>query len=135
MAEEFPDVSEWLKSQTDTFETKRRYLIFKDLVHKPSGQWVKEGFRYFDNSTDVNALVEAFDNDDVEAIMNLTFAADENGSPDTSGILIDLAYMKDGSFLAAQPQQYIDYRPVGLRAPKYLTIPAGFNPRELDQAF
>lgn len=110
----------WLKAQADTFTTKKRLLVFTDIIHTPSGSKVIEGYRYF--TSDIESLLAAFDADDLAAIAALPYALDYEGEADTSGVCILLAYTSDGAFLAAQPQQYIDYVPTLLREPKYLTI-------------
>lgn len=115
------DLSDWLKGQAD-FETKKRLLVFTDLIHKPTGEKVIEGFRYF--HVDADELVAAFDADDLAAISALEYAIDDEGDVDTSSVCLQLAYTPSGAFVAAQPQIYIDYVPTLVRAPKYLTIGA-----------
>ncbi len=129
---EIIDLTKWLKAQTDKFETKKRLLLFTDIIHTPSGEKVKEGFRYF--HADADELLAAFDADDVEAITRLPYALDAEGEIDTSGLCLKLAYTPGSAFLAAQPQQYQEYVPTDLREPKYLTIPAGFDITALDQS-
>lgn len=128
------DLSKWLKAQTETFETKKKLLVFTDLIHKPTGAKVKEGFRYF--HADPAELVAAFDADDLETIAALEYAIDDEGEVDTSGVCLKVAYTKGGEFFAAQPEQYIDYVPTNLREPKYLTIPAALKSSftEVDQS-
>lgn len=113
-------LSDWLKAQTDTFETKKRLLVFTDIIHKPTGEKVVEGFRYF--TADIDQLVAAFDADDVDAIRALPYAVDDQGDVDTSGVCLLVAYTPSGAFLAAQPQVYVDYVPTLVREPKYLTV-------------
>ena len=128
---EITDITKWLKSQTDTFETKKRLLLFTDIIHKPSGEKVKEGFRYF--FADADTVAAAFDAADIAAIASLPYAIDNEGEVDTSAVCLKIAYTKGGAFLAAQPQEYQEYVPTDLREPKYLTIPAGFDIASLDQ--
>jgi hypothetical protein len=120
-------LTDWLKAQTDTFETKKRMLVFTDLIHKPTGEKVVEGFRYF--HTGIDELVAAFDADDIAAIRDLEYAIDDDGDVDTSGVCLLVAYTPSGAFLAAQPQEYRDYVPTLVREPKYLTV--GSDAREL----
>jgi hypothetical protein len=124
---DYLDLTDWLKAQTDTFETKKRMLVFTDLIHKPTGEKVIEGFRYFHSGID--ELVAAFDADDVDAIRDLEYAFDDDGDVDTSAVCLQLAYTASGAFLAAQPQEYRDYVPTLVGAAKYLTV--GPNAREL----
>jgi len=113
------ELSDWLKNQTETFETKKRLLVFTDLIHKPTGEKVVEGFRYF--ATDIDTLTAAFDADDLDSIAGLEYALDEDGDADTSAVCLLVAYTPSGAFLAAQPQAFIDYVPTVVREPKYLT--------------
>ena len=83
-------LTDWLKAQTDTFETKKRMLVFTDLIHKPTGEKVVEGFRYF--HAGIDELVAAFDADDVAAIRDLEYAIDEDGDVDTSAVCLLVAY-------------------------------------------
>ena len=115
---EIVDITDWLKGQTDTFETKKK-LLFTSVIHTASGEKVVEGFRYFTN--DVDELLAAFDAGDLAAIEALDFAVDEDGDPDTTSVALLLAYTKSGAFFAAQPQEYQDYVPTALREPKYFT--------------
>ena len=115
---EIVDFTDWLKGQTDTFETKKK-LFFTSVIHTASGEKVVEGFRYFTN--DVDELLAAFDAGDLAAIEALDFAVDEDGDPDTTSVALLLAYTKSGAFFAAQPQEYQDYVPTALREPKYFT--------------
>ena len=112
------ELSDWLKSQSD-FTTKKRLVVFTDVIHTPSGEKVIEGFRYFRNTID--EVLAAFETGDATALQALEYALDEDGDPDTTSVAILLAYTKSGAFLAAQPQEYRDYEPVLVRAPKYLT--------------
>lgn len=120
-------LTDWLKAQTDTFETKKRMLVFTDLIHKPTGEKVVEGFRYF--HAGIDELVAAFDADDLAAIRELEYAVDEDGDVDTSSVCLLVAYTRSGAFLAAQPEEYQDYVPTLVREPKYLTV--GSDAREL----
>jgi hypothetical protein len=127
---EYPDLSTWLKSQTDTFEVKKK-LLFSSIIHKPTGEKVVEGFRYFTNSID--ELVAAFETGDIANVLKLNYALDEDGDPDTSGVCLLLAYTKSGGFFAAQPEEYQDYVPTKVREARFVTgTLAQFE--ELDQS-
>lgn len=126
---EFIALDQWLKSQTQTFTTKKRLVVFKDLVHIPTGEKVVEGFRYF--HAPIESVLAAFDAGDLEALAALPFALDDDGDPDTSAVSISLAYTASGSYVAAQPQEYQDFVPTWMREPKVLTSPRA---RELAHA-
>ena len=115
---DFPDLSTWLKGQTDTFEVKKK-LLFSSIIHKPSGEKVVEGFRYFTNP--IEDVVAAFETGDLAALQALDYALDEDGDPDTSGVAINLAYTKSGAFFAAQPEEYQDYVPTKVRDARFVT--------------
>jgi hypothetical protein len=127
---EIVDLTDWLKGQTDTFETKKK-LLSTNVIHTASGEKVIEGFRYFTN--DIEELLAAFDNGDLAAIEALDFAVDEDGDPDTTSVCLNLAYTKSGAFFAAQPQEYQDYEPINVREPKYFTATVE-RIEELDQS-
>ena len=113
---DFPDLYDWLQAQPDTFETKKK-LFGKSVIHKPSGEKVIEGFRYFRSSID--EVIAAFESGDLAAAQDLEYAFDEDGDVDTSSVALLLAYTKSGAFLAAQPQEYQNYAPVLVRAPRF----------------
>lgn len=115
---EIPAFHDWLKAQPD-FETKKRLLVFTDIYYTPTGEKVKEGFRYVD--VEPTTLLEAFDADDFEAIAALPGVYDDEGDPDTGSVCVSLAYTPSGAFLAIQPQIYVDYAPSYPRAPKFFT--------------
>lgn len=115
---EIPAFQDWLKAQPE-FETKKRLLILTDIYYKPTGEKVKEGFRYFD--VDADTLLEAFDNDDFEAIASLPGVFDDEGDPDTGSVSVWLGYTASGAFLALQPQVYVEYAPTYPREPKFFT--------------
>lgn len=114
------DITDWLKAQPE-FTTKKRLVVFTDIIHTPSGERVVEGFRYVNNSID--EVLAAFQTGDAAALAALDFALDEDGDPDTTGVCIQLAYTKGTTFLAAQPQHYVDYQPINVAEPRYLTSP------------
>jgi hypothetical protein len=114
---EIPSLSDWLKAQPDLFEERRKFL-FKDIYHKPTGEKVHEGFRYF--HADADDLVAVFDGGDLSAAKNLPYALDDEGEIDTSALCLKLAYTKSGAFFAAQPEEYQSYSPVNLREAKYV---------------
>ncbi len=113
---QIPALIDWLKQQPDTFETKKK-LLFTSVIHKPSGEKVIEGYRYFQSSID--ELTAAFESGDLAAAKELEYALDEDGDPDTSSVALLLAYTKSGAFLAAQPEEYQDYVPVKVREPRF----------------
>ncbi|WP_394551592.1 hypothetical protein ACDF64_12045 [Agromyces sp. MMS24-JH15] len=113
---DFPELSKWLQALPETFETKKK-LFGKTVIHKPSGEKVIEGFRYFRSSID--EVIAAFESGDLAAAQNLEYAYDEDGDVDTSSVALLLAYTKSGAFLAAQPQEYQEYVPVLVREPRF----------------
>lgn len=113
---DIPDLVDWLTAQPDLFETKKK-LFGKTVIHKPSGEKVVEGFRYFRSSID--EVVAAFESGDLTAVQALEYALDEDGDADTSSVALLLAYTKSGAFLAAQPEEYQNYEPVRVRAPRF----------------
>jgi hypothetical protein len=114
---DIPDLIDWLTAQPDTFETKKK-LLFKSVIHKPSGEKVIEGYRYFRSSID--ELTAAFESGDLATVQALEYALDEDGDPDTSSVSLLLAYTKSGAFFAAQPEEYQDYVPVRVREPRFV---------------
>ncbi len=126
---DFPELTDWLKGQADTFETKKK-LLFSSLIHTPSGEKVVEGYRYFTNSID--EVVAAFESGDLANVQALEYALDEDGDPDTTSVALLLAYTKSGAFLAAQPQEYQDYEPVLVAEPRYFPASVALI-EELDQ--
>ncbi len=127
---EIIELGDWLKTQTETFETKKK-LFFTSIIHKPSGEKVTEGFRYF--TSPIEELVAAFDAGDLAAIEALPFALDEDGDPDTSSVCLLVAYTANGAFFAAQPQEFQDYVPTQVREPKFFDFPVA-RALELDQS-
>lgn len=123
------EISDFLKSKTDLFEVKKRMFVFSDLIYKPTGEKVIEGFRYFTCSID--DLISAFEARDLDAIANLPFAEDEDGDPDTSAVCLLMAYTESGGFLALQPQEYQDYNPTLVREPVFIEGSAGLGQRAL----
>lgn len=123
---EIVDLNDWLKAQPD-IEVKKK-LLFTSLIYTPTGEKVITGFRYFTNS--IEEVVAAFETGDVAALTALDYALDEDGDPDTTSVLVSLAYTKSGAFMAAQPEEYQEYVPTNVREPKFLN---GFD-IELDQS-
>lgn len=128
---DIPELVDWLTAQPELFETKKKFLG-KSVIHKPSGEKVVEGFRYFRSSID--ELVAAFEGGDLSAVQSLTYALDEDGDADTSGVALLLAYTKSGAFLAAQPQEYRNYEPVLVREPRFFPGSVALV-SELDQSY
>jgi hypothetical protein len=124
-----PELDDWLKAHTDTFEAKKK-LLFTSLFHKESGEKVVEGYRYFTN--DISEVVAAFESGDLANLQALDYALDEDGDPDTTSVCLLLAYTKSGAFVAAQPQEYQDYVPTVVREPRFFTAPLALV-EELDQ--
>jgi hypothetical protein len=115
---DFPDLADWLKAQPDTFEVKKK-LLFSSIIHKPSGEKVVTGFRYFTNP--IEEVVAAFETGELAALQALDYALDEDGDPDTTSVDVVLAYTKSGAFFAAQPEQYQDYVPTKVREARFVT--------------
>lgn len=116
---EIISLDKWLRSQTQTFVTRKRMLVLKDLIHVPTDEKVVEGFRYFD--APIESVLRAFDAGDLEGLAALPYALDEDGDPDTSAVNVSIAYTASGSYVAVQPQEYQDYVPVWMREPKVFT--------------
>lgn len=108
---------DWLKTQPE-FEVKKK-LLGTSIIHTTSGEKVIEGFRYFTNP--IEEVVAAFTTGDTAALTALDYALDEDGDPDTTSVVVNLAYTKSGAFLAAQPEEYQDYVPTAVAEPKFLT--------------
>jgi len=131
-----PRLDEQLTADTQRFEVRKSMLLFKKLHYRASGEKVVEGFRYF--SCGIGALVSAFEAQDFAAIAKLPFALDDEGDPDTSAVMLDLAYTESGAFIAAQPVEYRDYNPTPV-APMLLFEGAQANAcfaiiKQLDQS-
>ena len=126
-----PDLTDWLTAQPDLFETKKK-LFGKSVIHKPSGEKVVEGFRYFRSSID--ELTAAFESGDLAAVQALEYALDKDGDADTTSVALLLAYTKSGAFLAAQPEEYQDYVPVPVREPRFFPGSVALV-AELDQSY
>lgn len=107
-----PRLEDLLKSNTDKFEVKKSLFVFKSLHYRATGEKVIEGFRYF--ACDLEALQAAFRAQDFGEIARLPFAKDSDGDPDTSAVLLDLAYTDSGAFVAAQPVEYRDHEPTAV---------------------
>lgn len=118
------------------FETRRKWLILKDLYFTPTGEKVVEGFRYFRCSID--ELVEPLSRQDFDATAKLPFALDDEGEVDTSSVLLNLAYTASGAIAGFQAVEYRDYQPVCVTEPVLLDGAAAQGLRdklqELDQS-
>ena len=128
---DIPDLIDWLTAQPDLFETKKK-LFGKTVIHKPSGEKVVEGFRYFRSSID--DVTAAFESGDLAAVQALEYALDEDGDADTTSVALLLAYTKSGAFLAAQPEEHQNYVPVRVREPRYFPGSVALI-SELDQSY
>ena len=128
---DIPDLIDWLTAQPDLFETKKK-LFGKTVIHKPSGEKVVEGFRYFRSSID--DVTAAFESGNLAAVQALEYALDEDGDADTTSVALLLAYTKSGAFLAAQPEEHQNYAPVKVREPRYFPGSVALI-AELDQSY
>lgn len=106
-------LSDWLESDTQRFQKKKRMFVFTDLIHRGTGEKVEEGFRYF--ACDIGAVLGLFDAGDIVGLSRLEYALDEDGDRDTSSVRVDLAYTPGFGFAAIQPVQYIEHAPTPLR--------------------
>jgi len=102
------DLDEFLKTDP-RFERKRKLLVLSELLYKPTGEKVVEGFRYF--ACDMAPVLELFSRGDFAAMAQLPFAMDNDGDPDTSAVRLDVAFTASGSMVAAQPVEYQNYNP------------------------
>lgn len=109
-----PRLDEQLAVDTQRFERRRSMLIFRKLHYRATGEQVVEGFRYF--ACESGVLLAAFAAQDFARLVTLPFALDEDGEPDTSGLLIDLAYTESGAFVAAQCVEHQDDAPTPISA-------------------
>ena len=128
---DIPNLTDWLTAQPDLFETKKK-LFGKTVIHKPSGEKVVEGFRYFRASID--EVTSAFETGDLTAVQALEYALDEDGDADTTSVALLLAYTKSGAFLAAQPEEHRNYEPVRVREPRFFPGSVALV-AELDQSY
>ncbi|WP_437821350.1 hypothetical protein [Sorangium sp. So ce1078] len=110
---EIQDLSDFLRADP-RFNTRRKWLILSELVYKPTGEKVEEGFRYF--KCPVDHLNAALARRDFAAIAKLPFALDDEGEPDTSAVRLDLAYTASGALAAFQPVEFRDHAPTPLAA-------------------
>lgn len=114
---EIKDLSDVLRADP-RFTTRRKWLIFSELVYTPTGEKVNEGFRYFTCPAEV--LTAALQRRDLAAVAKLPFALDADGEPDTSAVRLDLAYTASGALAAFQPVEFREYVPTPLSAPVIL---------------
>lgn len=104
----FTDLDDFLKTHP-RLERKKKMLVFSELVYKPTGEKVLEGFRYF--ACDMQQVLDRFASRDFAALQTLPFAIDNDGDPDTSAVRLDVAFTASGSMVAAQPVEYQNYNP------------------------
>ena len=98
---------------------KTRFLgLFGSVIYTVTGEKIQGGFRYF--ACGPEPLVEAFGRLDLDAILRLPFALDDDGNADTSSVLISVHYTDSGSMLAMQVQEYQNSHPVPLTAVVFL---------------
>lgn len=105
---EIQRLSDILKTDA-RFSTRRKWLILTDLVFTATGETLKEGFRYF--ACSIDELTEPLARRDFAAIAKLPFALDEDGDPDTSAVLLDLAYTASGAIVGFQAVEYREHFP------------------------
>ncbi len=84
--------------------------LFGKVVYTPTGEKVEGGFRYF--ACSAQSVIEVFNRGDMATMLRMPFAFDEDGSPDTSSVLISLHYTKSGSVVAMQVQEYQNSEPI-----------------------
>lgn len=135
---EFPYLDDFLFKQcADKFKDKTRFLgLFGSVVYTVTGEKLEGGFRYF--ACEPEPLLDAFSRRDLAAMLELPFAVDDDGDPDTSSLYISLNYTKSGSVLAMQVRQYQNSNPVPISPPVLVEGPeAGplvAKAKELDQS-
>lgn len=105
-------LDDYLKSRSDKFEYKKKLIIFGTILYRPTSERVLEGFRYF--NCPISELLEPFQTGDFQAISRLPYALDDEGDPDTSSVLLDVAYTESGAMVAAQPVEYQNYNPTAV---------------------
>lgn len=84
--------------------------LFGSMVYVPTGEKVTGGFRYF--ACELPQVVEAFEARALSTLLELPFALDDDGEPDTSTIVVDLHYTSSGSAVAMQVREYQNSEPV-----------------------
>ena len=134
----YKDIDDFLAQDCPgKFKDKTRFLgLVGSVIYTVTGEELKGGFRYFE--CEPEDLVAAFENMDLKAMLDLEYAEDEDGDPDTSSLLITLHYTDSGSVLAMQVQQYQNYQPVPITPVVFLEGPAAKAHielvKELDQS-
>lgn len=110
--------------------------VFGSVVYAPTGEKVLSGFRYY--ACEASKLKPAVEALDLNALEQLPFAMDDDGEPDTSGVVVDLHYTASGSMVAIQLSEYRDHHPVPLTSPLLLEREAAASlfpkVRSLDQS-
>jgi hypothetical protein len=135
---EYKEIDDFLVQDCQgKFKDKTWFLgLFGSMIYKPTGEKVEQGFRYF--ACDVGPLLEAFRAANMAAMLELPFALDEDGDPDTSSVLINLYYTASGSALAMQVQEYQKSHPVPMTPVVLLEGPQAqaliAQVKELDQS-
>ena len=104
-------------------EKRRKFLFFSELIYRPTGEKITEGFRYY--NCGIEQVASAAAHGDFGTLSQLPFALDEDGDRDTSSVLVDLAYTASGSLVAVQPVKYQNYAPTAVTAPVIFEGPAG----------
>jgi hypothetical protein len=77
--------------------------------YTPTGEKMDVGFRHF--ATDAATVLAAFERRDVNALLALPFALDDEGDADTSAVLVTMRYTPTGSAIALQVEEYVEGDP------------------------
>lgn len=119
------DIDEYLVQDCGgKFQNKTRLFgLFGSMVYVPTREKVKGGFRYF--ACELPAVLEAFESGDVSRFLDLPFAVDDDGDPDTSAIVVDIHYTPSGSVVALQVREYQNHNPTPVTPVRLLEGAAG----------
>jgi len=120
---DYKDIDEYLVEDCQGKIKDKTWLLglLGSVVYTPTGEKVSGGFRYFDNC--LGLLLERFERLDLRGIMELPFALDDDGDPDTSDIVLDLHYTKSGSMVAMQVGQFRNSQRVSVTPTRFLEGP------------
>ena len=78
--------------------------FFSQLMHRPSGELVRFGFRCF--ACTEQALLAAFQEGGLVAVAALPPALDADGQPAINRVRLELAFTPGGGIVGAQPLRY-----------------------------